>query len=167
MRISAMQYRGNQARRTAFTLIEVVIVVVVLAISVPPTLNLMDSASAGRVDSINTTRATYLETIVIESIFADMTSPDPGLGFAALADDAAYLNTPISGLYDRLEPITEPFTNVGLTYTVIISELVASDGIVSGVVSDNIFRTVTVQVSFKSASGAQFAMPVSMMFSEM
>ena len=43
--------RARAKHRRAFSLIELVIVVLVLGIAVPPTLNLLDSASAGRVDA--------------------------------------------------------------------------------------------------------------------
>ncbi len=150
-----------------FTLIEVVIAVIVLAIAVPPALNLMDSSAAGRVNAINTTRATCLSTIVLESVLADLTSTDPALGFSALADSAAYLETPTTGLYARLASITESYTSVGLTYTVDIGPLVNSNGIVSGDTGENIFRVVTVNVSFTSANSASFVMPISIMVSEL
>jgi len=153
--------------RRGFTLIEVIIAVIVLAIAVPPTLNLMDSASAGRVDAINVTRATMLSTLVIESVMADLTSNDASLGFSALSDSAAYLSTPVTGLYDRIASLTDSYTNVGLTYAVTISGLVASDGNVSGTSSENIYRTVTVDVSFPSANSAPFTMPVSILISEL
>lgn len=157
----------RRRRSHGFTLIEVVIAVIVLAIAVPPTLNLMDSASAGRVNAINITRATYLSTIVLETVIADMTSTDPSLGFMALGDSPVYLNSSATGLYDRLDSITTSYTSVGLSYTVVIGSLVASDGVVSGTPSENIFRTVTVNVSFPSANSAPFVMPVSIMVSEM
>jgi prepilin-type N-terminal cleavage/methylation domain-containing protein len=150
-----------------FTLIEVVIAVVVLAIAVPPTLNLMDSASAGRVDAVNTTRATYLTTVVLETIIADMTSTDPSLGFEALSDSNAYLNTVSTGLFERLSTLTEPYISVGLKYSVTIGALVASDGLVSETESENVFRTVTVNVGFTSASTTSYQMPTSIMLSEM
>ena len=152
--------------RRGFTLIEVIIAVIVLAIAVPPTLNLMDSASAGRVDAINTTRATMLGTLVIESIIADMSSNDPNLGFAALSDSVAYLSTTTTGLYDRISTLTDSYTNVGLSYTVTIGDLVSSDGTVSGTSSENIYRLVTVDVVFPSANSAPFTMPISIMVSE-
>lgn len=150
----------------AFTLIEVVIAIVVLALAVPPTLTMLDSASIGRVDSVNTTRATYLSTIVLESVLADMTSPEPSLGFDALGDENIYLNTPSSGLYDRLSKIVEPYTQAGFTYSLAVGGLVASDGLVSGTAGENVFRVVTVVVVFRSAGGSQFSMPISMMVSE-
>ncbi len=154
-------------KRSGFTLIEVVIAVVVLALAVPPVLNLMDSASAGRVNAINTTRATCLSTAVLETVLADLTSTDSSLGFDALADSAAYLDEPTTGLYARLAPIMASYTDVGLTYTVEIGPLVSANGVVSGDTGENIFRVVTVNVGFVSANSASFVMPVSIMVSEL
>lgn len=151
----------------AFALIEVVIAVLVLGIAVPPTLNMMESASAGRVDAINTTRATYLSTIVLETILADMTSNHADLGFEALDDSGVYLSAPNTGLYNRLTTIVQSYTDVGFKYSVTIGELVSSDGQVSATAGDNIFRTITVRVQYASASGAEFSMPTSLMVSEL
>ena len=153
------------APRRAFTLIEVVISVIVLAIAVPPTLNLLDSTASGRADSINTTRATLLATSVLEMITADMSSSDASLGFEALADTDAYLSTPDTGLYDRLEALVEPYTSVGMTYSVDIGSLVSNDGTVSAQAEDNIFRVITVRVSFPSASSESYELPVSVLVS--
>lgn len=155
----------QQLSRRAFSLIEVVIAVIVLAIAVPPTLNLMDSTAAGRADAINTTRATLLATCVLETITADIDSDAAGLGFDALADDDAYLNTPTIGLIDRLDPIVEPYTSVGFKYTVTIGPLVSFDGSVSATESENIFRVVTVRVGFTSASSDPYQLPISTMVS--
>ena len=158
---------AKQIPRRAFTLIEVVIAVIVLAIAVPPTLNMMDSAASGRVDAINTTRATFLSTAVLESVMADMTSSNELLGFAALADEDTYLHDDTTGLYARLVNVTRAYTDVGLSYTVSVGELVGSDGEVSEDEEDNVFRVVTVRVAYVSASSDAFDMPVSVMVSEM
>ena len=158
---------AKMSHHRAFTLIEVIIAVIVLAIAVPPTLNMMDSAASGRVDAINTTRATFLSTIVLETVMADMNSRHETLGFAALADEEAYLNTDTVGLYDRLVDSTQAYTDVGLSYTVSIGELVGSDGEVSEDEEENVFRVVTVRVAYVSASRDAFDMPVSVMVSEM
>ena len=147
--------------RRAFSLIEVVIAVIVLAIAVPPTLNMMDSAGAGRVDAINTTRATLMATSVMETVLADITSSNENLGFEALDDTNAYLRYPNEGLYFRLSSALEPYTRVGLNYTVDISDLVSQDGTISEDESDNIFRVITVRVSFQSASTASYEVPMS------
>ncbi|MFG0245830.1 MAG: prepilin-type N-terminal cleavage/methylation domain-containing protein [Phycisphaerales bacterium JB052] len=162
-----MQHHTNQPKRKlrGFTLIEVVIAVIVLAISVPPTLNLMDSAASGRADAINTTRATLLATSVLETITADLSSNDPGLGFDALSDAGAYLDTANTGLKARLESTLEPYTSAGFTYSVSIGTLVSSDGTVSADADDNIFRIITVRVVFPSASTASYELPISVMVS--
>lgn len=161
-----MHRRRPVPRERAFSLIEVVIAVIVLAIAVPPTLNLMDSAAAGRADAINTTRATMLATSVLEMVTADISSEEPGLGFDALSDANAYLNTPSSGLYARLSTHLEPYTSSGLSYSVDIGELVGADGSVSADEDENLFRVITVRVSFPSASSASYELPVSVMVSE-
>ncbi len=164
--IHQTRHTSIRARR-AFTLIEVVIGVLILSIAVPPILNLMDSASAGRVDAINTTRATFLATTVLETVFADMTSTQETLGFSALVDSNAYLTTPTTGLYARLETIVLPYTNARLEYKVSIGALVSSDGTVSETTSENVFRVITVSVFIPSATRASVLMPVSMMVSDM
>ena len=153
--------------RRAFSLIEVVIAVIVLAIAVPPTLNLMDSAGAGRVDAINTTRATLMATSILETVMADVTSADEDLGFAAFEDTSTYLQHPVEGLYARLQSPLEPYTSVGLSYTVEISELLSQDGTVSTETDENIFRQITVRVTFVSASTASFEIPLSSIVSEL
>jgi prepilin-type N-terminal cleavage/methylation domain-containing protein len=151
--------------RTGFSLIEVVIAVMVLAIAVPPTLNLLDAAGAGRADAINTTRATLLATSVLETVTADINSDTEGLGFEALADANAYLNTPLSGLYARLGTHIEPYSNAGLSYSVDIGSLVSADGTVSAEPSENIFRVITVRVRFTTSSTAAYDVPFSTMVS--
>jgi len=149
----------------AFSLIEVIIAVIVLAIAVPPTLNMMDSAASGRVDAINTTRATLLATSVLEMVMADLSSNDADLGFDALSDTNAYINTPGTGLEDRLETLVEPYTSAGFTYSVNVGSLISADGTVSVDVDENIFRVITVRVSFPSASTASYELPVQVMVS--
>ncbi|MHA7812685.1 MAG: type IV pilus modification PilV family protein [Phycisphaerales bacterium] len=156
---------NSRAVRRAFSLIEVVIAVIVLSIAVPPTLNLMDSAGAGRADAINTTRAALLATSVLETVTADVNSQAHGLGFEALGDAATYLDTPSSGLYARLESATDSYTSAGLTYTVTIGGLVSADGTVSADADDNIFRVVTVRVGFTAASSASYQVPFRTMVS--
>jgi hypothetical protein len=102
---------------------------------------------------------------VIESILADLSSSDPSLGFDALADSNAYLNTPGTGLVARLSSLLAPYTDTGFSYSVIISDLVREDGTVSADANENIFRVVTVRVGFTSASSASYQLPVSIMVS--
>ena len=150
-----------------FTLIEVVTIVIVLAIAVPPTLEILMSNSASRANTINTARATMLASNVLEGIMADVASSEDTLGFDALADANAYLNTPATGFYARMSTPTQSLTNYGLSYIVEISELVSSDGTVSAEANDNVFRTVTVRVGYPSADGVDYELPVSIMVSSL
>ncbi len=158
----------RQTTRTArhgFTLIEVVIMVLVLAISVPPTLEILMSNAASRANVINTARATMLASNVLECVIADVSSTEENLGFDALDDSSAYLSTPTTGLYARLATSNQSYTDLGLAYTVEIGALVGSDGLVSLDADENVFRTITVRVSYPSADGAAYQLPVSVMVS--
>ena len=162
-----IQQHTHRVYRRGFTLIEVVTMVLVLAIAVPPTLEILVSSSASRVNVINTARATMLANNVLEGILADVASGDKSLGFEALVDSDAYLNTPTTGFVARMNSATQAFTSLGLDYRVVISGLVGSDGLVSGEAWENVFRTVTVTVSYPSADGDAYELPVSLMVAEL
>jgi len=168
MNRSAVRSRGGApVASRAFSLIEVVMVVVILAIAVPPTLGiLMDNASS-RADTIHTSRASMLASSVLEGIIADVASVEDGLGFGALDDPGAYLDTPTTGFVARMRPITDDYAALGITYTVEIGELVDSGARVSVNEDENIFRVVTVRVRYRSSNGADLVMPVSVMVSSL
>ncbi len=148
-------------RLPAFTLIETVLVLTVIAIAVPISTKLMGDASADRADSVNALRAGTLAEAVIESIIADVQSDAAGLGIAALADSSTYLDTPDTGLRDRISPTTSYYTGIGMSYNVDIGELVASDGQASGDEDLDRFRLITVRVSWPSARGGDLELAVS------
>ncbi len=150
-------------RRAGFSLIEVIVCVLMLSLAVPPILEMVAGAGADRADTVNTNRAVALATLVLESVIADVASPDPALGFGALSDAASYLNEPTLGLTDRLSAVAEPFTAVGMAWSLDIGPLVGSDGTADADPQRNIFRTVTVRVTFPSASGGTIELPVSAM----
>jgi len=157
--------QGRRWGRRGFTLIEVVTMVLVLAIAVPPTLEILMSNSASRANVINTARATMLASNVLEGILADISSADGSLGFDALADPNAYLSTPGTGFYSRMSSGVQSYLGLGMDYTVDIGVLVGADGAVSLESDENVFRTVTVLVSYPSADGAAYTLPVSLMVS--
>lgn len=154
-------------RRRAFSLIEAVVVVIVLGLAVPPALSWLDSAVSARADAVNAARATVLATSVMESILADSASSAPGLGFAALADESAYVDDPASGLRTRLAALAQHYEAFGLAYAVSIGPLAAFDGVATGDPSRDVFRMITVTVTFPSAAGGTLELPVSAWTSQM
>jgi hypothetical protein len=139
----------------------VVVCVLILSLAVPPVLEMVSAAGADRADTVNTNRAVVLATLVLESVVADVASSDPALGFGALADSASYLSAASIGLSDRLAGVSQPYTAVGMGWTLEIGSLVGPDGVPDADAARNIFRTVTVRVTFPSASGEDFVLPVS------
>ncbi|CAG1008101.1 hypothetical protein PHYC_03519 [Phycisphaerales bacterium] len=147
-----MSPRHGQLRR-GFSLVEAIIVVLVLAISIPPTVVWLGDAGARRADAVNAVRASTLSTAVMETILADASSTAPGLGFGAFANSAAYLDTPMTGLRARIASITGLFESMGFAYTVTFSALVDSAGVVNADPGLNLFRKVTVSVTYAAAGG--------------
>jgi type II secretory pathway pseudopilin PulG len=141
----------RHTRRRAFSLIEAVMVVLVLAICVPPTLNFMQQSAQERADTVAIARATALAQCVMEHVQADVASDDSALGYAALANASTYLSSPSTGLYARLSTHVLPYSNAGLTYTVSIGSQVSSTGAATGNASQDLFRLVTVNVSAPSS----------------
>lgn len=152
----------HQAHRVrAFTLIETVLVLAVIAIAVPISTRMMGDAAADRADSVNALRAGTLAEAVVEAVIADVQSDAAGLGIDALADSTAYLDTPTTGLRDRISPTTTYYTDIGFSYTIDIGPLVASDGQTSGDDALDRFRLITVRVTWPSARGGDLELAVS------
>ncbi|MEM7623359.1 MAG: hypothetical protein AAF235_09160 [Planctomycetota bacterium] len=145
------------------SLIEAVVVVVMLSISVPPSLGLMGDIAANRADAINAARAAALGGAVLETVLADVASGDGLLGFAALGGAATYLDAPGAGLYARLAGVAAPYASAGLTYTVEIGSLVDTNISVNANAALNRYRVVTVRVSFVGARGNAVVAPFSVL----
>lgn len=150
--------------RRGFTLIEAVIVVVVIAISIPPTMMWFDAAVNRRMDAVNTLRGTTLATLVLEHILADVNSDAPGLGMSALDNASTYLDAPGTGLRARLATATGEYQRLGFSYDIIIDRASDYQGIATGTGAD-VFRRVTVQITIPRGEGEAVTMPVSMMVS--
>lgn len=146
--------RWSLSSRRGFTLIEAVVVIVALALIVPPAVGWLGRAGDDRIDAVNATRASFLASAVMEHVIADASSTAPALGFGALASSPTYLSTAVTGLYARLSSTTAPYTGMGFSYSVSIGPLVDQTGVVNADAALNAFRVVTVSVTFPSARGA-------------
>lgn len=153
-------------RHQGFTLIEAVLALVVLSISLPPALVLMSDGARAKADAVQVERAVWLATAVMEHIAADVASSDPALGFSSLADANTYLGTPTTGLTARLALIDTFYQGFGLTYIIAISDMVSQSGSAMGDSTVDVYRIVTVTVSWMGAHGS-VDFPVSRMVTEL
>jgi hypothetical protein len=144
----------------AISLLETVVCVLVLAVAVPPTLELLQSAGAERADSVNTTRAVLLATLVAETVIADASSPAEGLGPGAFGNAVSYLDAPGSGLRDRLASAAEPYVRVGMSWDVSVGPAIGPEGRPDPDPARNIFRAVEVRVDYPGSDGGLRSMPV-------
>lgn len=129
--------------------------VLVLAICVPPTLTWMQSCAERREDAVRLVRATTLAQTVMEQVLCDASNTD--VGSAA----AAYLDAPTTGLRARLAGVASLYTNAGYSYDVTFGDLCDAALTVTGVVTADLYRPVTVTVTYTSARGATVNIPVS------
>lgn len=149
------------------TLIEAVVVIAILALSVPAAVAMLGQASDGRADSVSLARATLLAEGVLEHVLADVASDEPSLGFAALENDGVYLDGPDTGLRSRIASFTAGYEAAGLSYELDISALVSFGGSATGDPQQDLFRIVEVVVRAPSASGAPLVVRVSTMVADL
>ena len=148
-------------RRThhrGFSLIEAVACMVALSIAVPACMFPLRDAATARVDALQTERAAMLFGAVTETILADVASADPDLGFDALANANAYLNSAGDGLYDRLEAVADLYAEHGLRYSVAIGPLVSASGVATGDAGQDAYRWASVTVRWRNTKGARVAL---------
>jgi hypothetical protein len=139
--------------RRGATLIEAVIVVLVLAIAVPPMVVGVSDSVNRRSDAIQLIRASTLASTVMNQIKSDSITTDIG------TDIATYLNRPATGLRARLDRVTSIMTSAGLSYDVAVSERLNLSLVPSGNPTRDLFRTVTVTVRFTDSKGSLQQIP--------
>lgn len=149
-----------KTRFRAFSLLEVVAVVIALAFAVPTMLAWFQDSTSSQIDAVNINRASTLATAVMENVIADIASTQPNQGFTALADRTAYLDTASTGLRARLASITSPYASMGFSWDITIGSLTDYRGTVTGSSRLDVFRQVTVTVTFPSARGGTLTLPV-------
>jgi prepilin-type N-terminal cleavage/methylation domain-containing protein len=152
---------SSPSRRRAFSLLECVVVVLLLAIAVPTTAMFLDQRAAQRADAVQALRASTLAQGVLEHVLADAASNAPGLGYAAFADANSYLNTPTTGLNARIAPLLNFYDDLGVACQVTIGSPVSISGTATGVPANDIFRVVTVRVTATSTTAAPIDVSVS------
>jgi type II secretory pathway pseudopilin PulG len=152
--------RGKRER--GFTLIEAVLIVLMIALAVPPAVRMMTEASAERADRVLLAAAMSYAQGIADQVMADVS----GGGLAVLDDAGAYLASPGTGLWDRLSWISEPYEARHLTESVDVSEAVGWRGAVAADESENLYRVVTVRVGVPMSDGELVEVPVALMLGE-
>ncbi|MFM9957163.1 MAG: hypothetical protein ACKVZJ_03740 [Phycisphaerales bacterium] len=150
-----MKRRTNSSRRFAarggFSLVEAIVVVIVVSLLVPPSVSMLQQAQTSRMDSTNTLRAGVLARAVMEQVLADASSPSASRGMAALANPTTYLDTGTTGLKARLASVTSAYQTLGLSWDLSIGGLISQSGSADADSTKNIYRAVTVTVTWNSA----------------
>ncbi len=120
---------ATRTHRRAFTLIEAVAAIVIVAVALPALAWTMGTAGRNRVDPILTSRARWLASERLEDIIADRHAPTRGYAYVIAGNYAA--ETTISGF-------------AGFSRSVTVSE--SGPNLTAG--SGTGYKTVTVTVSF-------------------
>lgn len=104
-------------RPRAFTLIEVIVAVVLLAVAIPPMVAAVSSASVSQADPINASRARWLASEKLEDIIADRASTSRGYAYIDAANYPAESTlTGFSG-FSRSVAIAEADANLSTSGT--------------------------------------------------
>jgi hypothetical protein len=135
------------SQRRGTTLLEAVIAVVVMAIAVPPTMMLLSDASGSRVEGVSVTRAVFYAQAILEQVIADSASADGAVGLAAMENAADYS----AALSERLVHVIGVYQSAGLRHTLTIGPMVNLDGIATGNVTEDVYRSVQIQVIYPAA----------------
>jgi type II secretory pathway pseudopilin PulG len=153
-------------RSRAFTLIEGVVAIVVLAIAVPVGVMMMADATSARVAAAQRTRAALLASLVIDQLNADIAGATRGLGLAALDTPTTYLEENNTGLRDRIAQLSEPYEDAGLTWTLEIADFTDAEGRRSGDPDADLYRVVTVIVRWPDPRTGDAELRVPVMLAE-
>lgn len=142
MAVRRARQPGSSRCWGGFTLIEVIIAVIVMAIAIPPVFWALRDANVRRVDPINLSRARWLANEKIEDVLADARSTTRGYSYLVNGNYAS--ESPVSG-----------FT--GFTRSVSIAESGAN--LVAG--SGTGYKTVAVSVTYVDGKGTTRSLSVS------
>lgn len=143
---------ARPSKPRAFSLVEALAVVIMVAVAVPPMASVAWSHARASGDAARRHAAVHLAVGVLETIIADGESAAPDLGFSGFAR-IDYLDAPINGLRTRLDDMTEPATSKGITYEIEISEPFDSAGDPALPTEALAMRLITVTASWRNTDG--------------
>ncbi len=138
--------------RRGVTLVEVMALVIVVAIAVPPIAAISVSSSRALVEERRTFHTAWLASAVLEQIVADAGTGDEGLDLEAMGD-AAYLDNGTSGLRVRMDSVATDLLAGGLAYEVVFGLPRDATGALIDVNDSAATRLVTVTVSYTNELG--------------
>jgi hypothetical protein len=87
------------------------------------------------------------------------------MGFELLAD-ASYAGDGPAGVLDRLASILEPLHSDGFESSLRIGPLADALGAITGDADEDIYRTVTAQISYRDAQGIQRSVVIPMLMTD-
>lgn len=151
--------------RRAFTLVEAIAVIVVMGVAVPGLAFTLIDAARVRASAEQSERAVWLAGAALETVIADAHSDAPGLGFEAFEDEAAYLETPGTGLMERMAWAGSAAP--GATLEVTVGGLVGPEGVATGDEDRDVFRYVRARVSWTSVMGRDMAYEAGVLLGEL
>lgn len=139
-------------RRRAFSLLEAMAIVVMVAVAVPPMASIAQSNAVRAGDATRRHAAMHLAVGVTEAVLADSESTHPLLGFEGFAR-ADYLTAQGIGLRSRLARLEEPAAAFGVTYEVSFSDPFTAAGDPASADADLALRIVTVRAAWTTVMG--------------
>jgi len=155
--------RKAACRRAAFTLVEAIAALVIFAVSAPTIMFLLADASAARADAVQTARATWFASAVLEHALADVYSQDGSLGFDALDNPSDY----IADLNERIDDdLIDFYNDLGFSHQIQIDDVQVNQSgggwraIVNNTLADPEHRQITVTVAWTRTNGRSASLSV-------
>ncbi len=157
--VSDTRKTGWLARR-GVTLVEIMALVIVVAVAVPPIAALSSSSSRALVEERRSFHTAWLATAVLEQIIADASSGDESMSLEAMGDPA-YLDAGDGGLRARLATVTDAYEDQGMTYEVSFGLVRDAEGNAIDADDRAATRLVTVEVLYTNGLGRAVRAPFS------
>lgn len=130
-------------KRRGFTLIEGVTAVIVLSLALPITVTMLSDATTARVASVQRERVTLLVDLLRGSVVADGAAISDGYGLSGIQQPSYETD-----LRARLAPLTQPYEDAGLAWSLSTAALVGPRSVVEADADLNAYLPVTITVSW-------------------